>query len=166
MRTTHDFTAAPRTEAPSTPPVVGGRATRDHDDRAARHSSPGVAGILSAALLLGLCAAPARAQVPQFDGTYIGLPVPDKANRSPPCTKPPDAVMDVQNGAARMRSSIDRRKGTVQPDGTLTLNGELVVGSQHVPGLVEGRFTKDSFEGVSRFPVVGCSYRWSLRKTQ
>jgi hypothetical protein len=99
-----------------------------------------------------------------FDGSYIGVPVADKQNRSPPCTKPQTAVLDVTDGSARMRSSLDRRKGQVQPDGSLTMNGELVIASQHIPGLVEGHFTADRFEGVSSFPNVHCVYRWSLLK--
>jgi hypothetical protein len=99
-----------------------------------------------------------------FDGSYVGVPVADKQNRSPPCAKPQTAVLDVIAGTARMRSSLDRRKGQVQPDGSVTMNGELVIASQHIPGLVEGHFTADRFDGVSRFPNVHCSYHWSLQK--
>ena len=121
---------------------------------------------LALALLAATTAGAADQQpVTAFDGSYTGMPVAERMNRTPPCAKPQVAVLDVQNGAARMRSSIDRRKGHVQADGTLTMRGELVVSWQHIPGFVEGRFTQGRFEGVSRFPNVNCAYRWSLQKT-
>ena len=124
---------------------------------------------LTAMALALLVATGARAAdqqpVTTFDGSYTGMPVAERMNRTPPCAKPQVAVLDVQNGAARMRSSIDRRKGQVKPDGTLTMRGELVISWQHIPGFIEGRFTKDRFEGVSRFPSVNCAYRWSLQRT-
>ena len=54
----------------------------------------------------------------------------------------------------------------VKADGSLMLNGVLVVGSQHIPGFVEGQFKDGRFEGVSRFPSVKCGYKWSLQKSQ
>ncbi|MBS0641110.1 MAG: hypothetical protein JSS43_14635 [Proteobacteria bacterium] len=129
--------------------------------------------LLSAAgLLAGAQASRAQsspvppAPVTAFDGSYVGMPTAEQQNRSPPCAKPQTAILDVQNGAARMRSSFDRRKGQVKADGSLMLNGVLVVGSQHIPGFVEGQFKDGRFEGVSRFPSVKCGYKWSLQKSQ
>ncbi len=133
-----------------------------------RRGMTGLLPVLACLSLPLLAAARVRAQqaTTQFDGSYSGMPKPDKANRSPPCVAPQIAFLDVHNGNARMRSSIDRRKGVVQPDGSVTMRGELVVGSQHVPGFVEGKFTADGFEGVSRFPQVNCAYTWKLPKTR
>jgi hypothetical protein len=108
----------------------------------------------------------ADAPVNRFDGSYIGMPTADRQNRSPPCAKPEIAVLDVQNGSARMRSSLDRRKGVVQPDGSLSMKGLLAIASQQIPGFVEGRFTADRFEGTSRFPNVNCVYHWDLSKSR
>lgn len=119
-------------------------------------------------LLAGAHAAMAQSPPPvtAFDGSYVGMPAAERQNRSPPCAKPQTAILDVKDGAARMRGSFDRRKGQVKPDGSLVLNGVLVVGSQHIPGAVEGRFNDNRFEGVSRFPSVKCGYRWILEKSR
>jgi hypothetical protein len=136
------------------------RSLRRQHKRTARASS----SMLAAFILCSAATSWAQSATTTFDGSYIGMPVAEKQNRSPPCAKPQTAVLDVIDGAARMRSSLDRRKGQVQPDGSLTMNGELVIASQHIPGLVEGHFTADRFEGVSSFPNVHCVYRWSLLK--
>jgi len=117
-------------------------------------------------LLLAGASVQAQPATNRFDGSYTGVSQPDKANRSPPCTAPQAVFLDVQNGNARLRSSIDRRKGVVQPDGSVTLRGELVVGSQHIPSFVEGTLSDRGFEGISRFPQVNCRYSWNLPKTK
>jgi hypothetical protein len=129
--------------------------------RAARHLAWSILCVVAA----GATAIAADTPVTRFDGTYIGMPTADRQNRSPPCAKPETAVLDVKNGAARLRSSLDRRKGEVQPDGSLAMKGVIAVASQHIPGFVEGQFTADRFEGTSRFPNVNCAYHWSLAKS-
>jgi len=122
--------------------------------------------LLTALVLAVPLGADAQPAIGPFDGVYSGMPKADTANRSPPCTAPQLAVLDVVQGKARVRSSIDRRTGQVQRDGSLTMRGELVVGSQHIPGFVEGTFTADGFEGVSRFPQVNCRFVWTLRRAE
>jgi hypothetical protein len=141
------------------------RLTR-HRVRPARLLALSMACLLGAPLLRAGAAAPPAPEPPsnRFDGTYIGMPTADRQNRSPPCARPETAVLDVQNGTARMRSSLDRRTGVVQPDGTLAMKGLLSVASQQIPGFVDGRFTADHFVGTSRFPNVNCVYHWDLAK--
>ncbi len=141
------------------------RSLRRQHKRTARASSSMLAAfILCSAATSWAQSSTTSSATTTFDGSYVGMPVAEKQNRSPPCAKPQTAVLDVIAGSARMRSSLDRRKGQVQPDGSVTMNGELVIASQHIPGLVEGHFTADRFEGVSSFPNVHCVYRWSLQK--
>lgn len=123
-------------------------------------------GLLALCFLFSMAVgARGQATTEAYDGTYIGMPTPDMQNKMPPCGLPASQVLDVKNGVARLRSVIDTRTGQVQPDGRLLMLGEQAYGSTRLKAQVEGRFSGNRFEGISKIPENNCVFHWVLIKS-